>query len=108
MSSWEIKLLYDGDCPLCSREVRGLERMDKGRGRIAFEDIAGPEFTPGRYGLDVDQVMARIHGVLPDGSIVEGVEVFLDLVKNQDFVALPANFRDWIEINRPSRANSVR
>ena len=21
---WDIKMLYDGDCPLCMREVRGL------------------------------------------------------------------------------------
>jgi predicted DCC family thiol-disulfide oxidoreductase YuxK len=28
------------------------------------------------YGLDARQLMARIHGVIPDGSVVEGVEVF--------------------------------
>lgn len=73
---WQIRLLYDGDCPLCSREVRFLERRDRGRGRIQFEDIAGPSFDPGLYGRDAGQLMARIHGVLPDGTVVEGVEVF--------------------------------
>ena len=73
---WQIKLLYDGDCPLCSREIRFLERRDRGRGRIQLEDIAAPAFDPGVYGLDASQVMARIHGVLPDGTVVEGVEVF--------------------------------
>ncbi len=24
--SWKIKLLYDGDCPLCMREVRFLQK----------------------------------------------------------------------------------
>lgn len=73
---WQIRVLHDGDCPLCSREVRFLERIDRGEGRIQFEDIAAPSFDPGIYELSAHQVMARIHGVLPDGSIIEGVEVF--------------------------------
>jgi predicted DCC family thiol-disulfide oxidoreductase YuxK len=75
-ASWQIRVLYDGECPLCSREIRFLQRRDRGRGRIQFEDIARPSFDPALYGLDARQVMARIHGVLPDGSVVEGVEVF--------------------------------
>jgi predicted DCC family thiol-disulfide oxidoreductase YuxK len=73
---WQIRVLYDGDCPLCSREIRFLEKRDRGRGRIQFEDIAEPSFDPGAYGLDARDVMARIHGVLPDGTVIEGVEVF--------------------------------
>jgi len=74
--SWRIQVLYDGDCPLCSREIRFLQRRDRGRKQIEFVDISRPDFDPAAYGLDAWQVMARIHGVLPDGSVVEGVEVF--------------------------------
>lgn len=74
--SWQIRVLYDGECPLCTREIRFLERCDRGRGRVDFEDIAAPAFDPTVYGLDTDALMARIHGVLPDGSVVEGLEVF--------------------------------
>lgn len=49
---WQIRVLYDGDCPLCSREIRFLEKRDRGRVRIQFEDIAEPSFEPGAYGLD--------------------------------------------------------
>jgi predicted DCC family thiol-disulfide oxidoreductase YuxK len=73
---WQIEVLYDGECPLCSREVAFLERRDRGRGRIRFRDIAEPGFDPTVFGLDARRVMARIHGVLPDGTVVEGVEVF--------------------------------
>jgi predicted DCC family thiol-disulfide oxidoreductase YuxK len=76
VSAWQIRVLYDGECPLCSREIRMLRKRDRGRGNIDFEDIAAPGFDAGRYGLDQQGVMARIHGVLPDGSVVEGVEVF--------------------------------
>jgi predicted DCC family thiol-disulfide oxidoreductase YuxK len=73
--AWEIKLLYDGDCPLCRREVEFLRRRNRA-GRLSLEDIAAPGFDPARYGLDAASVMARIHGVLPDGRVVEGMEVF--------------------------------
>ncbi len=74
-SNWQIKVLYDGECPLCRREIRFLRARDHG-GRIAFEDIAAPGFDPAPYGVDHAMLMARIHGVLPDGRLIEGVEVF--------------------------------
>jgi predicted DCC family thiol-disulfide oxidoreductase YuxK len=73
---WQIRVLYDGQCPLCSREIRFLERRDRGQGRIQFEDIADPEFDPGQYGVEAGELMARIHGVLPGGELIEGMEVF--------------------------------
>jgi predicted DCC family thiol-disulfide oxidoreductase YuxK len=72
---FDVKVLYDGGCPLCSREIEFLRRRDRA-GRIAFEDISAPDFAPARYGLEQHEVMARIHGVLPDGTLIEGVEVF--------------------------------
>jgi predicted DCC family thiol-disulfide oxidoreductase YuxK len=72
----EITFLHDGDCPLCAREVAMLQRLDKGRGRLAFDDIAAPGFDASRYGRTQPELMARIHGVLPDGRVIEGVEVF--------------------------------
>lgn len=74
--SWQIQVLHDGDCPLCAREIAFLQRLDRGRGQIAFEDIAAPGFDPRVYATDHAALMARIHGVLPDGSLIEGVEVF--------------------------------
>ena len=71
-----FELFYDGDCPLCAREVAALRRLDRGRGRLALTDIAAPDFDAERYGRGQDELMARIHGRLPDGSWVEGVEVF--------------------------------
>jgi predicted DCC family thiol-disulfide oxidoreductase YuxK len=73
---WQIRVLFDGDCPLCAREIRFLKRLDRGRGRIDFEDIADPGFDPSAYGLEARDVIARIHAVLPDGSVVRSMEVF--------------------------------
>lgn len=73
--AFAIKVLYDGDCPLCAREISFLRSRNR-RGLIAFEDIAAPGFDAARYGLDRHAVMSRIHGVLADGTPIEGVEVF--------------------------------
>ena len=73
---WEIRVLYDGGCPLCAREIRALHRLDRGRGRISCEDIAAEGFDPATYGVSYETLMRRIHGVLPDGTLIEGVEVF--------------------------------
>ena len=72
---WQIRILYDAECPLCAREGRLLERLDGGRGRVDLEDISAPGFDASRYGLDPADLEARLHGVLPDGTIVQGVEV---------------------------------
>ena len=72
----EVRVLYDGGCPLCRREIRALRRLDRGRGRISFEDIAAEGFDPSAYGLSDETLRSRNHGVLPDGTLIEGVEVF--------------------------------
>lgn len=72
---WSFRVFHDGDCPLCAREVALLRRLDR-RGRIDFVDIADPDFRAQDYGATWAELMARIRGQLPDGTWVEGVEVF--------------------------------
>ena len=76
-SSWEIKLLYDGDCPLCVREVNFLRKKDAGRGKVAFIDIADDNYSPIENGnIDYETAMGKIHAILADGAIVTNIEVF--------------------------------
>lgn len=75
--TWKIKLLYDGECPLCLREVNFLKKRDAGRGLVCFVDIADQDYDPAENGgVDFETAMGRIHAVLPDGSVVKNVEVF--------------------------------
>jgi len=76
VGDWDFKLLYDGDCPLCMREVRLLQKLDRRKGRLVLEDIAAPDFSADRYGRSFDELMGQIHGVLPNGQLVTGMEVF--------------------------------
>jgi predicted DCC family thiol-disulfide oxidoreductase YuxK len=73
MAEQRVKLLYDGDCPFCSREVAWLKRRDR-HDRLALENIAAIGFDPTPYGLTREEVMASLHVVLPDGRVVQGVE----------------------------------
>lgn len=71
-----FRILIDGLCPLCKHEGNMLRKLDKGKGNLLLEDIAAPEFDAGKYGTTFDAVMGSIHGVLPNGQLVHGMEVF--------------------------------
>ena len=73
-----VEVFYDGDCPLCMREIRMLKRKDRAA-RIQFTNIAAPEFDAAAYGTTYRELMARIRGRLGDGTWIEGVEVFRQL-----------------------------
>ena len=73
--AWLFEVFYDGDCPLCVREIHMLMRLDRAR-RIRFTNIAAAEFDASATGLDWQTLMNRINGRLPNGELVEGVEVF--------------------------------
>lgn len=72
---WTVQVFFDGECPLCSREIALMRRLDR-HGRVLFTDIAAAEFDPAALGKSQVALMDRIHGRLPDGTWIEGVEVF--------------------------------
>lgn len=72
---WDVEVFFDGDCPLCRREIALLRRWDRSR-RIRFVDIAGDGFDAADYGLSQEALLAEIHARLPDGTWIRGVEVF--------------------------------
>jgi predicted DCC family thiol-disulfide oxidoreductase YuxK len=76
MAAWRIKVLIDGACPLCRREAAFWRKLDRGRGRIATEDVSASDFDPAQYGLTREQVMEQIHGILPSDDVVRGMDVF--------------------------------
>ncbi|KAK6924889.1 DCC1-like thiol-disulfide oxidoreductase family [Dillenia turbinata] len=76
--SWKIKMLYDGDCPLCMREVNMLKERNKQYGAIKFVDISADDYSPEEnQGLHYKTVMGTIHAILSDGTVVTNVEVYL-------------------------------
>jgi predicted DCC family thiol-disulfide oxidoreductase YuxK len=74
MSSFEVEVFHDGKCPMCQREMQLLQRMD-GRGAIRFVDISADDFDPSSLGVTWQALMDRIHGRLPDGTLIEGEQL---------------------------------
>jgi predicted DCC family thiol-disulfide oxidoreductase YuxK len=77
-----IAMLYDGECPLCMREVDMLRRRDA-TGKIWFVDVADKGYDSGAgaaFGIPYETAMATIHAVQREesgkGRIISGVEVF--------------------------------
>ena len=74
-ATYDLEVFYDGACPLCLREVNWLRRRDH-RGKFRFTDISASDFPAAAVGKTDEELMARIHGRLADGTWLQGVEVF--------------------------------
>lgn len=76
--SWEVKMLYDGDCPLCMREVDMLRERSKSHGnRICFVDIASSDYKPEENaGISFEVAMERIHAIEKDGRVMTDIAAF--------------------------------
>ncbi len=71
-SERRYRLLYDGECPICSREVLWLHRRRPQS--IEAVDTSAEGFDSTDYGLTMEQVDAALYGVLPDGSMTVGMD----------------------------------
>lgn len=81
---WTIEVFFDGDCPLCLREINLLKRLDR-RNKIVFTNIVAADFVAEDYGKTMSGLMSEIHGRLPGGEWIVGVEVFRQLYKSVGF-----------------------
>jgi len=67
----EVEVWFDGDCPLCRREINLMRRLDR-RGAIIFTDVATGQ---GSCPIDRADLLARFHA-REDGRMVSGAEAF--------------------------------
>ena len=78
-----FEVFYDGGCPLCKREIDMIRRKDK-QHQLKLTDISGKDFhVPPE--LSLDQLMRSIHGKMPTGEYVVGVEVFRQIYRRLGF-----------------------
>lgn len=67
----DVEVWFDGDCPLCRREINLMRRLDR-RGAIVFTDVATGQ---GNCPIDRADLLARFHA-REDGRMVSGAEAF--------------------------------
>lgn len=62
---------YDGGCPLCSREIRVMRRLDRHR-RLSFLDVTRHDVGD----MDRDALLRQFHVRGTDGQTVSGAAAF--------------------------------
>lgn len=67
-----VTVWFDGSCPLCTREIALMRRLDRRRA-IDFIDVARPEST---CPLDRRTLLERFHAREGSGPIVSGAAAF--------------------------------
>lgn len=74
--AYEVDLLFDSECPICMMEVQFLQKRDV-NGKIRFTDLNSEDYRPEEHGnVQFETGMRKLRAVLPDNSVITGVEVF--------------------------------
>ena len=74
-----LKVLYDGACPLCRREiahVKGLSDRDQ-NSSLSFVDISQDSSETLCYAVDREKLLARFHVEKSDGTRIDGAAAFV-------------------------------
>jgi len=78
-----FEVFYDGQCPLCKREIDMVRRKDK-RSLLKLTDIAAADFQL-VAGKELHELMKEIHGRDVNGEFVTGVDVFREIYSRLGF-----------------------
>lgn len=73
-------LFYDGDCPLCSREIAHYRLKTAGLDSVQYVDIADPAFDAAAHGLDPVRVHKVMH-VKAGDQVFTAVDAFIAIWK---------------------------
>ena len=74
--AWPLTLYFDGECPLCAREINTL-RGRAAAERLRFVDIREQGFEPESMGLTFARMESLLHARFADGSWVTGLDATL-------------------------------
>ena len=80
-------VFFDGDCPLCKREIAFIQRKAK-PDALGFVDISASDFKAEEFGKEKDELMRAIHARTEDGEWVTGVDVFRGIYSRLGFKRL--------------------
>ncbi|MEB0046184.1 MULTISPECIES: DUF393 domain-containing protein [unclassified Pseudomonas] len=73
---WPLTLYFDGECPLCAREIKILRRRAT-QARLLFVDISIDEFDAKALGFTHEQMQSSLHASFADGRWVTGLDATL-------------------------------
>jgi predicted DCC family thiol-disulfide oxidoreductase YuxK len=81
----DINILYDSKCNVCQLEINFLRKLDvrlhgEDGTKLKFTDLEGSDYDctdPINGKIDYARGMKAMHGILPNGKVLEGVPVFV-------------------------------
>lgn len=71
----KTKILFDGNCIVCDREISYYARIAPELFEII--DISDPSFQASNFGLTAQDVNEKMHVITPEGELRIGVDAFL-------------------------------
>jgi len=69
-------VFYDGDCPLCRREISHYRRVDRAN-KLHWVDAVNEPESLGEHSLSLEQAMTELHVLDAAGRWQRGVDAFL-------------------------------
>lgn len=69
-----VIIFYDGGCPLCVKEMKHLNKLDKSN-RLVFENINAEDFNLRYPHIDPIAANRYLHGVDSNGNEIYGLDV---------------------------------
>jgi predicted DCC family thiol-disulfide oxidoreductase YuxK len=76
VSTVELILFFDGNCPFCADEMGRLAKWNT-NGKLDFVDIAKPQFDPKPLHLTMEALDRELHSKTADGTILIGIDSML-------------------------------
>lgn len=70
----KLTLFYDGQCPLCVKEIAALQSLNHD-GHLCLENIHAEDFSQRYPMLSVDSAERLLHGLTADGKWLTGLDV---------------------------------
>ncbi|MBI3356410.1 MAG: DUF393 domain-containing protein [Nitrospirae bacterium] len=75
MTPYPLTVFFDGERPICTREIALMNRLDRQR-QLAFCDFSRPDYDATSIGFAPSELGRVIHARWADGSVITGVDVF--------------------------------
>jgi len=97
MAAPSLTLYFDGRCPFCVSSMARLRGWDTA-GRLAFVDIAAPNFDPALLGVTLDALNRELHAAAADGTLLVGIDSMLAA-----YTLAGQGWRVWLLRIRPLR-----
>ena len=77
---YPLTVYFDGECPICRREIDLMKRFNR-RERLQFIDFSNFTYRPTDHGLNQCELRRVIHACWSDGTLITGIDVFREMWK---------------------------